>query len=955
MRSKEEEKWYNTEIEDPDCQICELLLCACSRGSLVDFKRLLQDDVSLLDRRDRNNYSPMSVFCLANFPKFVSAILDVVGPCTLDRELFVGPLFVSIAMGHNSIVDKLVEYGAAPNKFFPSFCPTAFQCAAQYGNLYCAKIFAPPVEKLPDRLTELIGGLEGAFFYDRKSIAAWALPHYRQILTTHTCIVDRIIHAIVRGGAVSIASWLMEDETILWFCFRSRLVRLYPGTTAILECCTRGNAEFLAWILQTFRREAIEKCGDFDTSLLWLCLELNKLECLRALAENVRDVHISSVKRMRNGVSESLLLWSCMKGNLDHIRCLIQLGCNVNETVDDIGEKYIGMPLCVKMAQVGSLDVLKVLLSDGNCDLRRYTCKEKENRMERDENEETSHRAFSRLFGPVKGSCLYSALYFRHITLARWLYSQLSVSERQLLATPEMVFLCYLRDSELFQLVASDQRQAIPNGYGCTILDVALKNGDTTSASRLLSSDPQLHYSDFAILKVVEDGIDCIEVLDWCTQNGKPIFEVSRALIHDACTSSSINLFGTACLHGRSEVLRYLIDIWDGPKVNLVDSKFFGIAPVSWACIGGHLEVVQLLAQYGASLNVVDVYENTLLHLAAARGKSLELVEYLLRVEPAIPLEHTNYVGRSVLLECVARSSCDSIELHKCERLTGKQNPAFETCVRNLSQKHICQKAWSCICLVEKLVEAGASIWATDKGGNNLVATAALSGDVLVLKYCLQQGLSFSFTSPNPLGPPEGPVWIAAMYGRCAAVEFIVDVAMPTSLGVSASEFESSSANVVTMLRMGMHCADPIRRLEFLKHMLFNRRYTELKQLGPHLLMECCATPDRNQCMDLFLSETSVSLDWTNSVILEKTIGVACENGDKEMVKTLVKAGCPLKSTFGEKLINPLICACVSGSKPLVRWLIGQGCNPFDSDSDGRNAFDYAMESGDSLESWLGL
>ena len=955
LRSTEEEKWCNTEIEDPDPQICELLLCACSRGSLTDFTRLLQDDSTLLSRRDKNNYSPLSVFAFKNFSKFVSAILDVFGPCILERELFIGPLFVAIAMGHNSIVESLVQAGVSPYKYFPSFATTAFHCAAQYGNLHCAKMFAPEVDQLPDRLVELIGALEEAFFYDRKSIAAWALPVYRSTLASHTCIVDKLIHAIVRGGAVEIATWLIEDSSVLWFCLRSRLLRLYPGNSAILECCSRGNASFLGWILRAFRREAIEKCGDFDPSLLWLCLELNKMECLQAIIENVREVRIAEVQRVRSGKKESLLSWACVKGDAPRARALIRMGCDPNELMEDGCDMYSGTPLCVKVVQIGSLELLQVLANDGRCDLTRHTLKMKGSCPERamkTENGTPEPRTFMRLFGPVKGSALYSAILFRHNNIARWIYYQLSTAERTRLASPEMVFLCYMRGSDFFKPLYDLLKEATRNTSTCTILDVALKNGELSAASQLLEMEPEIPFSDATILKVVEDDCDCIPVLEWCSQNGKPIFDICRSLVHDACTSSSINLFGTACLHGRLQVVQYLIDLWDGPKAKLVDSKFFGIAPVSWACLGGHLEVVQLLAQYGASLNTIDTYENTLLHLAASRGKSLELLDFLLRSECRTLLEHINYLGRTVLLECVARSSCDAIELHKCERSNEGRNPA---CDRILREEHICKKSWSCIQLVEKLVDAGASIHATDKGGNTLVDLASLSGDVPVLKYCLDNGLSFAYMSPNKIGPPEGPVWIAAMYARCAALEFIIDVAMPLSLGVSAREFESSSASVVTLLRMGMHCPDPLRRIEYLKHLLFKRRYIELKQLGTYLLLECSTTFEQHFALELLLYETTAKLDWSDPLVLEKSIGGACENGDLKMVKTLVKVGCPLDKRFGEKSLNCLMCAVISGSKPLVRWLISRGCNPYETDIEGCNAFDYATEAGDELSEWLSL
>lgn len=56
-----------------------------------------------------------------------------------------------------------------------------------------------------------------------------------------------------------------------------------------------------------------------------------------------------------------------------------------------------------------------------------------------------------------------------------------------------------------------------------------------------------------------------------------------------------------------------------------------GLVPLHNACSYGHYEVVELLLQYNANVNAVDLWKFTPIHEAAAKGK-YEICRLLLKV-----------------------------------------------------------------------------------------------------------------------------------------------------------------------------------------------------------------------------------------------------------------------------------------------------------------------------------
>ena len=94
----------------------------------------------------------------------------------------------------------------------------------------------------------------------------------------------------------------------------------------------------------------------------------------------------------------------------------------------------------------------------------------------------------------------------------------------------------------------------------------------------------------------------------------------------DIMTNNGMTPIRLAACNGHKDVVRLLIDV--GAGVDIADSRY-GNTPLIGAANNGHADVAILLIDAGADVNVVDNDGRTAIWYAAAKGL-LELVKVLL-------------------------------------------------------------------------------------------------------------------------------------------------------------------------------------------------------------------------------------------------------------------------------------------------------------------------------------
>lgn len=159
-------------------------------------------------------------------------------------------------------------------------------------------------------------------------------------------------------------------------------------------------------------------------------------------------------------------------------------------------------------------------------------------------------------------------------------------------------------------------------------------------------------------------------------KEAREILDTSDGLLHEACTRRSVTAVKVLLERGVSTVQwnkSFLLPLHIVAKKNdlkvakvLLDhdsdgvdrpSKF-GETPLHFACMKGHLEMVQLLIDYKANINKNDHCDNTTLHYAVSSNNPA-LVEWLLRDKDLVDIINTRNrfyqspLHRAVVLQCV--------------------------------------------------------------------------------------------------------------------------------------------------------------------------------------------------------------------------------------------------------------------------------------------------------------
>lgn len=120
---------------------------------------------------------------------------------------------------------------------------------------------------------------------------------------------------------------------------------------------------------------------------------------------------------------------------------------------------------------------------------------------------------------------------------------------------------------------------------------------------------------------------------------------------------------------GNIEILNILLD-----KVDINKGDCYHITPLHLACKEDNLDIVKLLIEKGANIDVKDNCGNAPIHLAAQNIGSFKCVQYL--VDMGADINVTNVNDESVLFSAVLHGNCECARflLDKCPSLISKRS-----------------------------------------------------------------------------------------------------------------------------------------------------------------------------------------------------------------------------------------------------------------------------------------
>jgi uncharacterized protein len=215
-----------------------------------------------------------------------------------------------------------------------------------------------------------------------------------------------------------------------------------------------------------------------------------------------------------------------------------------------------------------------------------------------------------------------------------------------------------------------------------------------------------------------------------------------------------------------------------------------GMTPLHYAARQNHLEVAKLLLQAGASVNAREANEMTPL-LMAISNNSIATADYLLRHGGDV--NASDWYGRTPLWEAV---NVRNLYVHNATFKNGIDRAPVLDLIKNLlsAGANVNARTRETPPFRHHLLEITGSLEWVDFTGQTPFLTAALAGDVTVMKMLLAQGADprlETYQGTSALMAAAGVNWVVAQTWTEGPAQLLEAVKLCHSLGMDVNQANS--------------------------------------------------------------------------------------------------------------------------------------------------------------------
>jgi len=198
------------------------------------------------------------------------------------------------------------------------------------------------------------------------------------------------------------------------------------------------------------------------------------------------------------------------------------------------------------------------------------------------------------------------------------------------------------------------------------------------------------------------------------------------------------------------KIIRHLID--RGAKVNALTDRNASVLHV--ACYGNQVEIVEMLIDNGARLDIADKAGKLPLHLVIgdSSNEAKQIVQMMLEAGANVDARTMAHLGWFDALEATLNDDPDLLK-----------QPAGKTLLHVAAAKGDLK-------MVKMLIGQGAAVDGVDEGGMSAMHRAALADEPAVVAYLLEKG-----ADPDQTGRYQHALYSAAIAGSAEITKMLID------------------------------------------------------------------------------------------------------------------------------------------------------------------------------------